>query len=152
MNQLQTALLEHDLSCSKKDYLFRWPVAPEAPIIDAFEPFQPDLTPLAQNGKWPPYLTKKQINQNLELFMKGFNDNTATPAQHCFSHRNNKDAHNSIKVTSSYYWPKIYQDIKQHVQTYLTCQRRKRAPMVLYHCPYQNAPTGEFMQIYLDPC
>jgi hypothetical protein len=30
-----------------------------------------------------------------------------------------------IKITSSYYWPGIYQDIKTHVQTCLTCQQRK---------------------------
>jgi hypothetical protein len=34
-----------------------------------------------------------------------------------------------IKITSSYYWPSIYQDIKQHVQTCLTCQQWKRAPV-----------------------
>jgi len=59
MNQLQTALLEHDLSCSKKDYLFRWPVAPEAPIIDAFEPFQPDLTTLGTKWEMAPLSYQK---------------------------------------------------------------------------------------------
>jgi Integrase zinc binding domain len=49
------------------------------------------------------------------------------------------EAHNSIfgghdatlktymKISSSYYWPGLYQDIKTHVQTCLTCQQRKKA-------------------------
>ncbi len=47
------------------------------------------------------------------------------------------EAHNSIfgghnaslkKPTSRSCWPGIYQDIKMHVQTCLTCQQRKRSP------------------------
>ena len=63
------------------------PAAPGAPIVMAFDPFQPGLFELLQaepfardiltwwqTGQWPPHLTKKDINQNLELCRKTFND------------------------------------------------------------------------------
>jgi hypothetical protein len=34
-----------------------------------------------------------------------------------------------IKISSSYYWPGLYQDIKMHVQTCPTCQQRKKSTM-----------------------
>jgi hypothetical protein len=48
------------------------------------------------------------------------------------------EAHNSIfdttlkmyiKISSSYYWQGLYQDIKMNMQTCLTCQQRKKSPM-----------------------
>ncbi len=30
-----------------------------------------------------------------------------------------------LKITSSYFWPRVYEDIQQHIQTYLKCQQRK---------------------------
>jgi hypothetical protein len=34
-----------------------------------------------------------------------------------------------IKISSSYYWQGLYQDIKTYIQTCLTCQQRKKSPM-----------------------
>jgi len=56
MNQLQTALLEHDFIIQHKkgsnvpaDYLSRLPAAPEASVIAAFHSFQLDLAHLQQH-------------------------------------------------------------------------------------------------------
>jgi len=48
-----------------------------------------------------------------------------------------------MKISSSYYWPGLYRDIKMHVQTCLTCQQRKRAttkPTLLQPLPIPERP------------
>jgi hypothetical protein len=52
----------------------------------------------------------------------------------CEAHNNIFGRHDAtlktyIKITSSYYWPGIYQDIKRHIQTCLICQQQKKAPV-----------------------
>jgi hypothetical protein len=37
-------------------------------------PYAHEILTFQSTGKWPAYLTKKQINQNFELFHKGFQD------------------------------------------------------------------------------
>jgi hypothetical protein len=79
MDRFQTALLEHDFIIQYKkgsdmpaNYLSRLPAAPEAPIIAAFDPFQPGLYQLQrdepyskdiitwkQTGRWQSHMTKK---------------------------------------------------------------------------------------------
>ena len=38
------------------------------------KPYADEILTFQRTGKWPAYLTKKQINQNFELFHKGFQD------------------------------------------------------------------------------
>jgi hypothetical protein len=175
MNRFQMALLEHDFIIQYKkgsdmpaDYLSRLPAISDAPVITAFDPFQPGLDKLQQEepyakdivtwrqtGKWLPHLTKRGITQILELCKKFFNDKEGLiwfkltdynylrtalflPQKYqkealCKAHNSIFGGHNAtlktyIKITS-YYWSGIYQDIKHHVQTCLTCQQWKRAPV-----------------------
>ncbi len=63
------------------------------------------------------------------------------------------EAHNSIfgghdanlktymKISTSYYWPGLFKDVKKHVQTCLTCQQRKRSN--LKPTPLQPLPIPE---------
>ncbi len=62
-------------------------------------------------------------------------------------------AHNSIfgghdaslktymKISSSYYWPGLFKDVKAHIQTCLTCQQRKGSN--LKPTPLQPLPIPE---------
>ncbi len=96
---------------------------------------------------------------------------TTTLAQLYFYHKNTKrkhfDAHNSIfgshdatlktyiKITTSYYWPGIYQDIKRHVQTCLTCQQWKKATVKqtpLAPLPVPGRPRWRIHADLSDPC
>jgi hypothetical protein len=50
----------------------------------------------------------------------------------CKAHNSIFGSHNAtlktyIKITSSNFWPRIYQNPKRHVQTGLTCQQQKQA-------------------------
>ena len=48
-----------------------------------------------------------------------------------------------MKISSSYYWPGLFRDVKKHVQTCLTCQQRKRAtikPTQLQLLPIPKRP------------
>jgi len=104
------------------------------------------------NKQWPSHLSRKNVNQHLELIKKMFHDKEGIlwvrltnynyprtalllPKKYqkealCKAHNSIFGGHDAtlktyIKITSSYYWPGIYQDVKQHVQTCLTCQQRK---------------------------
>jgi hypothetical protein len=46
-----------------------------------------------------------------------------------------------MKISSSYYWLGLFQDVKQHVQTCLTCQQRKRT--TIKSTPLQPLPIPE---------
>jgi hypothetical protein len=46
-----------------------------------------------------------------------------------------------IKISSSYYWPGLFKDVKMHVQTCLTCQQRKRT--TIKPTPLQPLPIPE---------
>jgi hypothetical protein len=56
-----------------------------------------------------------------------------------------------IKISSSYYWPGLYQDIKTHVQTCLTCQQRKKLPMKLTPLSPLPIPERPKWRIHADP-
>jgi len=48
-----------------------------------------------------------------------------------------------MKISSSYYWPGLFKDVKTHVQTCLTCQQRKRSnskPTPLQPLPIPERP------------
>jgi hypothetical protein len=76
------------------------------------------------------------------------------------------EAHNSIfgghdaalktymKISSSYYWPGLYQDTKMHVRTCLTCQQRKRAttkPTPLQPLPIPERPNWRIHAALFGP-
>jgi len=106
---------------------------------------QIQMMPFSRNGssnseirfKFTPMLAKNS-STNFQPNYSGWM-NTATPAQLFFSNRSNIEkiyvkltTASSIKVTSAYYWPNIYQDIEEHVQTYLTSRQRKKLPRNLH--------------------
>jgi hypothetical protein len=75
----------------------------------------------------------------------------------CEAHNSILKGHNAtlktyIKITSPYYCPRIYQDVKKHVQTCLTCQQRKQtpakptplAPLPILECPNWRIHTDLF--------
>jgi hypothetical protein len=101
------------------------------------------------------HLLKKEVNTHAELLQKMFHDKDGhlwvrltdykyprmallLPQKYqkealCEAHNSIFDGHDAtlktyIKITSSYYWPGIYLDIKMHMQTCLTCQQQKQSP------------------------
>ena len=94
MNWFLTALLKHDFviqykkgSDTSADYLSRLTATSNDSVVAAFDPFQPGLDELQweeeyvqkiltfyQIKQWRNHLSKKDINQNLELIKKMFKD------------------------------------------------------------------------------
>ncbi len=73
----------------------------------------------------------------------------------CEAHNNQFGGHNAalktyIRISSSYYWPKIYSDVLNHTKTCLRCQQRKRSthkPPPLQPLPIPDKPN---MRIHAD--
>jgi hypothetical protein len=132
MNRFQTALLEHNFIIQYKkgsdmpaDYLSRLPAStPESSqeaVIAAFDPFQTDLPDLQREYQ------KEALCEAHNSFFGGHDANLKT----------------YMKISSSYYWLGLFRDVKQHVQTCLTCQQRKRAtikPTSLKPLPIPKRP------------
>ncbi len=66
----------------------------------------------------------------------------------CEAHNNQFGGHNTalktyIRISSSYFWPKIYLDVLNHTKTCLRCQQRKRStnkPPLLQPLPIPDKP------------
>ena len=144
MNRLQAALLEHDFIIQYKkgeimpaDYLSRLPgtkTGEISEITEAFDPFQADLHELQKQDeqlqnmnhfrvhkKWLTQISKQEANYLQTLAPKLFQ-----------AHNNQFGGHNAalktyIRISSSYYWPKIYSDVLNHTKSCLRCQLRKKS-------------------------
>ncbi len=134
------------------------------------EPFAQNILYYGKHNQWPPHLSRTKANYHADLLKKIFHDKegilwvqltdykyprTALLLPRKYQKEALCEAHNSIfgshytnlktymKISSSYYWPGLYQDIKMHVQTCLTCQQRKRAttkPTPLQPLPIPERP------------
>jgi hypothetical protein len=118
------------------------------------EPFAQNILYFGKHNQWPPHLSKMEANSHDDLLKKMFHDKEGIlwvrltdykyprtalllPQKYqkealCKAHNSIFGGHNAtlktyIKISSSYYWPGLYQDIKMHVQTCLTCQQRQKA-------------------------
>jgi len=146
------------------------------------EPFTQNILYYGKHNQWLPHLPNTEANYHADLLKKIFHDKegilwvrltnykyprTALILPRKYQKEALCEAHNSIfsshdanlkiymKISSSYYWPGLYQDIKMHVQTCLTCQQRKRATTRRLHysrCQYQRDRTGESMPTYSGRC
>jgi hypothetical protein len=76
-------------------------------------------------------LTDYKYPRRALLLTKKYQKEALCEARNSIFGRHDATLKTYIKITSSYYWPCIYQDIKMHVQTCLTCQQRKRSPIKL---------------------
>jgi transposase InsO family protein len=73
----------------------------------------------------------------------------------CEAHNNQFGGHNAalktyIRISSSYYWPKIYSDVLNHTKSCLRCQQRKKSthkPPPLQPLPIPDKPN---MRIHAD--
>jgi hypothetical protein len=122
------------------------------------EAFAKNILHFGHTKQWLAHLSKKDINSHADLLKKMFHNKegllwvrltdykyprTALLLPRKYQKKALYKAHNSIfgghdatlktyiKITSSYYWPGIYQDIKMNMQTCLTCQQRKWSPTLL---------------------
>ncbi len=129
------------------------------------EPFAQNILYFGKHNQWPPHLSKMEANSHADLLTKMFHDKegilwvqltnnkyprTALLLPRKYQNEALCEAHNSIfgghdanlktykKISSSYYWPGLCQDIWMHVQTCLTCQQRKKATTKL--TPLQPLP------------
>ena len=122
------------------------------------------------HGRWPDNLPKSEANYLQNLTPKLFQDankivwirlddykypRTALylPEKYrklalCEAHNHQFGGHNAalktyIRLTSSYYWPRIYSDILKHTKTCLRCQQRKSStdkPPLLHPLPMPDQP------------
>ncbi len=119
------------------------------------DPYAQNILAYHRHKMWLDHFSKQDVNQHLELIKKMFHDKdsllwvrltdysyprTALLLPARYQKEAIWKAHNSIfgghdatlktyiKIMSSYYWPGIYQDVKNHVRTCLVCQQRKRTP------------------------
>jgi len=66
----------------------------------------------------------------------------------CEAHNNQFVGHNEalktyIRISSSYFWPKMYIDILNHTKTCLRCQQREKStdkPLLLQPLPTPDKP------------
>jgi hypothetical protein len=132
------------------------------------EPFAQNMLYFGKHNRWPDHLSKSKANYHPDLLKRMFHDKegilwvqlneykyprTALLLPRKYQKEALCKAHNSIfgghdanlktymKISSSYYWPGLYRDIKVHVQTCLTCQQRKRASTK--QTPLQPLPIPE---------
>jgi hypothetical protein len=122
------------------------------------------------NGKWLHPIPKKEASYLQNLAPKLFQDNnklvwvrlddykyprTALYLPHkyrklalCEAHNNQFGGHNAalktyIRISSSYFWPKIYTDVLNHTKTCFRCQQRKSStnkPPPLQPLPIPDRP------------
>ncbi len=119
------------------------------------EEYTQNILEYSWTKQWPSHLLKKGINMHLDLIKQMFHGKEGLlwvqlsnynyrrtalllPKKYqkealCEPHTSIFGGHDAtlktyIKIMSSCYWPGIYQDIKLHVQTCLTCQQRKWSP------------------------
>jgi len=75
----------------------------------------------------------------------------------CEAHDRIYGGHNAthktyLKISTSYYWPKMIQDIEKHKNFCLRCQQQKNQQTsgLLWHLfPFWTVQTSGFMQIFL---
>jgi len=122
------------------------------------------------SGKWLHQISKKEANYLQNLAPKLFQDNNKLvwvrlndykyprtalylPAKYrklalCEAHNNQFGGHNAalktyIRISSSYFWPKIYTDVLNHTKTCFRCQQRKSStgkPPLLHPLPIPDRP------------
>jgi len=132
------------------------------------EPFTQNMLYFGKHNRWPDHISKSEANYNANLIKKMFHDKEGIlwvrltdykyprralllPKKYqkealCKAHNSIFGGHDAnlktyMKISSSYYWPGLYRDIKMHIQTCLTCQQRKRATTKL--TPLQPLPIPE---------
>ncbi len=146
------------------------------------EPFAQNILYYGKHNQWPPHLSRTEANSHADLLKKMFHDKegilwvrltdykyprTALLLPQKYQKEALCEAHNIIfgghdatlktyiTISLSYYWPGLYQDIKTHVKTCLTCQQRKKAttkPTPLQPLPIPNDQTGGSMLTYSGLC
>jgi hypothetical protein len=128
------------------------PFQPELLDLQKNDPDLQKMNHFRLKGEWPAGVTKGDANYLQNLAVKLFQDankivwiwlddyqypRTALFLPEKFQKLALGEAHNHqfgghtaalktyIRLTTSYYWPRIYSDILKHTKTCLTCQRRK---------------------------
>jgi hypothetical protein len=122
------------------------------------------------HGKWLHNITKKEASYLQNLAPKLFQDSNKLvwvrledykylrtalylPQKYrkmalCEAHNNQFGGHNAalktyIRISSSYFWPKIYTDVLNHTKTFFRCQQRKsltNKPPPLQPLPIPDRP------------
>ena len=146
------------------------PFQPELLDLQKSDPDLQKMNHFRLKGEWPAGVSKADANYLQNLAVKLFQDankivwirlddyqypRTALflPEKYrkmalCEAHNHQFGGHTAtlktyIRLTSSYYWPRIYSDILKHTKTCLTCQRRKSStdkPPPLHPLPMPDQP------------
>ena len=154
-------------------------IDPFTPDLHALQAKDPDLVKIQyflKNRKWPLNTTKSEIRRLLPITTSYVNENntiwvrlidhdyprTALFLPQIYRKRVICNAHGSIlsghdaltktyiRVSSSYFWPTIKQDIQMHLDSCLQCQQRKKSlakPLPLQTLPTVDSPN---YRIHID--
>ncbi len=144
------------------------PFQTDLPELQREEPYILNIHHFHKNCQWPANVSRAKANSLTDLVKRMFHDKdnilwvqltdykyprTALllPRKYqkealCEAHSSIFGGHNAnlktyMKISSSYYWPGLFKDVKTHVQTCLTCQQRKCSN--LKPTPLQPIPIPE---------
>jgi hypothetical protein len=144
------------------------PFQTDLPDLQRKESYITNMFYLNKHHRWPDHLSKSEANYHADLMKRIFHDKdrllwvrltdykyprTALLLPKKYQKEALCEAHNSIfgghdanlktymKISSSYYWPGLFKDVKMHVKTCLTCQQRKR--ITIKPTPLQPLPIPE---------
>ncbi len=144
------------------------PFQTNLPELQREEPCIKKILYFHKNRKWPENVSRNEANNLIDPVKRMFNDKdqvlwvrltdykyprTALLLPKKYQKEALCEAHNSIfgghdanlktyiKISSSYYWPGLFRDVKTHVQTCLTCQQRKWS--TIKPTPLQPLPIPE---------
>ena len=144
------------------------PFQTNLPTLQREEDYFRKLKHFNETHQWPAGVSRAEANSLTDLVKRTFHDKdnilwirlndykyprTALLLPKKYQKEALCEAHNSIfgghdaslktymKISSSYYWPGLFKDVKAHIQTCLTCQQRKRSN--LKPTPLQPLPIPE---------
>jgi hypothetical protein len=153
------------------------PFQTNLPKLQREESYIKNIHYFHKNRKWPEDVSRAEANSLTDLVKRMFHDKDQILWVRLTDYKNPRtalllpkkyqkealcEAHNSIfgghdanlktymKISSSYYWPGLFKDVKTHVQTCLTCQQRKWSnikPTPLQLLPIAEQPNW---QIHAD--
>jgi hypothetical protein len=144
------------------------PFQTDLPDLQREEPYIQNILYYHKHHQWPRQVSRAEVSYTADLLKRMFHDKdrilwvrltdykyprTALLLPKKYQKEALCKAHNSIfgshdadlktymKISSSYYWPGLFRDVKTHVQTCLTCQQRKRN--TIKPTPLQPLPIPE---------